>query len=279
MTVGAWCTIDDLPDQCRESEAITNATMLEAIGFASYVLYSFTGSRWPGEQTDTYRPLRLCGCSEPFSWARDYAYSWYPRDDDWPPTYLDRYAREHWPCGCGCFGVRTIQLPGFPAQAITGITQDGVVLDPDDYELRDNRWVVALRRVDGTIISFRCCQRMDLATTEVGTLEVEYTYGALPDAAGVKACAILAAELAYGWTDNCGIECRLPPRVTSMTRQGVTMAIVDPLNMFAEGRTGIPDVDLWIAAANRESTHGGAVLGVPRPPLATRRIAPPPPVT
>ena len=45
-------------------------------------------------------------------------------------------------------------------------------------------------------------------------------------------------------------DCDLPERVTSITREGVTMALIDPQEFIQEGRTGLYTVDLWLNAVN-----------------------------
>ena len=59
----------------------------------------------------------------------------------------------------------------------------------------------------------------------------------------------LMCELAKAcYTDQA---CRLPQRVTSITREGVTLAMLDPFEMLDKGRTGLFEVDLWLEAVNR----------------------------
>jgi hypothetical protein len=55
--------------------------------------------------------------------------------------------------------------------------------------------------------------------------------------------------------------CRLPKRVQTVTRQNVTLAVLDPLTLFKDGMTGLAEVDLWVAAdARGDATRPAAVL-------------------
>lgn len=85
---------------------------------------------------------------------------------------------------------------------------------------------------------------------EPGTWTVEYSHGRQPPVGGVQACIALARELAIGWAANAqtSARCRLPRRVTTVSRQGVTLAVLDPLTLFADGLTGLSEVDLWVSS-------------------------------
>lgn len=147
-----------------------------------------------------------------------------------------------WPCGCvGSCSVsnpRVVHLPG-PVDAITAVTIDGVQLDRADYQLEGN----ALYRKGGQ------WPRQDLGRPlgESGTWSVSYTIG-IPVPAGVDK---LTGQLAREFVMACGDEdeCRLPRTLVSTTRRGVTN-VFDPSKILAAGKTGLTEVDLWLAAAN-----------------------------
>jgi hypothetical protein len=61
-------------------------------------------------------------------------------------------------------------------------------------------------------------------------------------------CQLILACLPPG-TKGRG-ECRLPGNVTKVIRQGVQVEMADPATIFAEWRTGLPMVDMWLAAVN-----------------------------
>lgn len=230
-----WATEADLPATC-DTTAVKPATLVQAMGFASNILFSLTGRRWPGECEDTIRPCRSAvGCER-----------------------------------CG-IGLSMLELPRKPVTAITEILLDGQVLAPSNYELRDNGWLAAMRQPDGTRITWYCCQDLSLATTERGTMEISYTYGEAPPDDGVIAAALLGWEFAVSWTPDCSIKCRLPQRVQTITRQGVSMTVLDPLTLFDDGRTGIAEVDMWLASLRYGDARGSAMfLDIARGPIATR---------
>lgn len=223
-----WATEDDLPESA-DSRAIKPEVLERAFAVASDVLYNITGRRWGGVCDDTYRPC--CGC--------DYG-------------------------SCECRPANTLDLPGRPVVAIAELKVDGVAWDPATYEVRDRRWLVTVRDPStGVRPIIPRCQDLTLPTTEVGTVEVSYSYGSLPPQAGITSCAVLAYEFALAWTPALANQCRLPRRVTSITRQGITVAMIDPLSLFEKGLTGIADVDLWTSAVRYGEKTSEAQLYVP----------------
>lgn len=144
-------------------------------------------------------------------------------------------------CG-GCGDLIGIPLPG-PVAAVAHVWVDGVELREDAYDVYDAR---TLTRLDGELWPTR--QRLDLPPTEVGTFAVAYTRGVEPPAGGRRAVTILAVEVARAAAGDKG--CRLPQRVQTLTREGVSFTMLDPLEFLERGRTGIADVDRWLAAVN-----------------------------
>jgi hypothetical protein len=60
-----------------------------------------------------------------------------------------------------------------------------------------------------------------------------------------------AGELACEWAKNClGQACRLPQRVTSISRQGVSVSLADVDQLLENGLTGLTTVDNIIRAFN-----------------------------
>lgn len=151
----------------------------------------------------------------------------------------------HWlnfPCGCigGCSvsGPRVVHLPG-PVSSVESVTIEGIVLDPDGYQLEGD----ALYRRGGAH-----WPRQDLGRPlgETGTWSVTYLRGN-PAPAGV---AQLVGLLAKEFLAACdGGKCRLPRTVVSTTQRGVTHTF-DPTKLLASGKTGLPEVDTWLAAVN-----------------------------
>ncbi len=234
----SWVTIDDLPE-AQGDRAPRPDVVESAIAFASDVLYNLTGRRWAGVRTDRYRPC--CGCT---------------------------------PSDCACEPGGSILLPNTPAVAVTQIKIDGQVIASSEYELRDRRRIVAVRQPDGTRRTFLQCQDLTRPTTDVGTMEVVYTWGSAPPDAGKTACGILAWEFALAWTPALAGMCRLPRRVTSITRAGMTVAAIDPLSLFEKGLTGIPEVDVWTKSLEYGTNRTGARVLVPGQHVKATRATP-----
>lgn len=233
-----WCDPVDLTGEgCPCSFAsLTEATATDAVVLATRVLYAFTGERWPGEQSTTIRPVVHRSCGE--RWA-----AWQPY------TVLD--------------------LPGYPVRGITTVTIDGTALASSAWRLVDARYLV---RIDGETWP----QIADPVTTgrwvDDASFTVAYTWGADPPPDARTAAASLACQLALAATPKMSNEGRLPKRLTTITRNGVSMAVLDPLTLFANDQTGLPEVDAWIAAVNRRPSY--AAVHVPGRRDRHRRWAP-----
>lgn len=151
--------------------------------------------------------------------------------------------------GCGDWSFSALELKGpivwTDANPIT-VTVDGTTLASDGtkWVLIDKRWLL---RVDGNI--WRRCQDIRLASTELGTLQVVYSYGTPVPAGGIQSAISLACQLAllFGWIAG---DCQLPQRVSSLVREGVSVQIIDSLSIIKDGGTGITDIDMWLTAVN-----------------------------
>lgn len=149
----------------------------------------------------------------------------------------------NWPCGCSTrcevSGPRVVHLPG-PAAEVIAVTVDDVVLDDDAYVLEGN----ALYRRGGASWP---TQNLGAPLGEAGTWGVEYLRG-LPVPPGVASLTgTLVREFANACSDDG--ECRLPRTLTATSRKGATN-VFDASKILANGKTGLPEVDLWLASVN-----------------------------
>lgn len=149
----------------------------------------------------------------------------------------------NWPCGCtgGCErgGPRMVHLPG-PVHSIVEVTIAGAVQDASSYVVEDN---VLYHKI--TPWPF---QDLGRPLGEANTWSVTYERG-IPVPSGVDALTgLLAAEMLSA-LNNEG-RCRLPRTVTTASRNGVTYRAYDPAAIYASGKTGIPEIDLWLSAVN-----------------------------
>jgi hypothetical protein len=153
-------------------------------------------------------------------------------------------------CAHSAPGHRRCQLRGFlldlghGVHSVHEVIQDGVVLPTTAWRLQDHRW---LRRIDG--FGWPSIQDFDLPTTEVGTLGVTFDTGTPPPAPGVLAVEDYACEVLAGIRTAEG-RCKLPKRVRSIARQGVSIETMDPAEFLVDGRTGIDSVDIFARLAN-----------------------------
>lgn len=160
---------------------------------------------------------------------------------------------------CACHRVASLKLPG-PIASVTSVTIDGEVLDPSAYYVDNGDTLI---RVDGG--EWPRCNDYSRPTTEPGTWEVVYDRGTSVPVGGQVAAGVLAVQLAKA---SCGDKtCDLPQRVQTITRQGVTVAMLDAFDDIDSGHTGIWIIDSWIASVTK-SPRRSAVLS-PDKPVAT----------
>lgn len=152
-------------------------------------------------------------------------------------------------CGdnCSCSIVQQITLPG-PVASVQEVVVDGEVMDPADYRVDNRRYLV---RLDGD--SWPLCNDLNSPSASgigaEGTWEVTYTRGSPVPVGGQIAAGILASEFAKS---GCGdSSCALPKRVQSITRQDVTIGMLDTFDDIEVGHTGIWLVDSWIASVKK----------------------------
>lgn len=167
-------------------------------------------------------------------------------------------------CGdrCSCTHVESLTLPG-PVDAITEITIDGDVLDPDTYRVDNHRYLI---RMDGG--SWPDCQDLEADEDEPGTFVVRFTRGRPVPLGGQMAVGRLACELAKAACGDRG--CELPKRVQSITRQDVTVTMLDTFEDLAEGRTGIWIIDSWVSSVTKPA-RPSRVLSPDLPEIRGRR--------
>jgi hypothetical protein len=92
--------------------------------------------------------------------------------------------------------------------------------------------------------------RRQLASSMCGEypeVTVTYTYGSEPPAMVARAIEVLANEIQLASQDQ---PCRLPERVTNVSRQGISWTVIDPQDFLDDGRTGIYEVDLVLNTVN-----------------------------
>jgi hypothetical protein len=232
MLCGPWATVEDVPEKWRGDKA--DDQWARWLLVASETLFHLSGEKWRGAGC-TYtaelrgHPPEQGSGAWPYyrSWGMTHSspsYWWFPLASvAWWPVYRETDPMPY-----------AVRLPHDEVTEIVSVTMNGTALDPTTYRLARGNW---LERTDGRSW-----------TAWFDHLVVEYGYGNAPTEAGVQACLTLANEIGKA---ECGDNtCRLPKRVTSITRQGVSIAVIDSMDFFKIRKTGLPDVDLWLTAVN-----------------------------
>lgn len=222
-----WCIAADL---CMDLDDVETSAVDRAIEDASYLLWSMS-ARMYGTCTVTVRPCKRGGCPMPPSFWR------------WPASSLP--AGGAWLAvgccsrgNCACRNIDHVVLDG-PVAEVLGVRIDGQPLGGDAWQLYD--WK-ELYRSDGE--SWPTCQDLSLPDTEEGTWSITYTMGLAVPGLGRRAAGELAAEYVKACT---GGPCRLPSRMQSISRQGLTISRIDPSELKG---IGLQVCDQFIKAVN-----------------------------
>lgn len=219
-----------LPTDLDETQQLVLEQSLDA---AVAVLWALTG-RWYGVQAVEARP-----CSpgrSPVGIPLEFGRGWQPVLDAGTVRNVSVM-----PVSCR---DNVINLPGPVVEVL------GWVVDGDEMELAGLQVYgdAIMRTAGGAWPS----QDLSLPSTEPGTWAVRYLRGHMPPPGAAHMVGLLAREFYNGAT---GGTCRLPRRVTNVQRQGVTVSMVDPTEIFDSGATGITEVDLWIKSVNPYRLH------------------------
>lgn len=236
------CTpLPELPDNpSAEQQKVYDdalAARNAAEDVAVFVMWALSGRQFGGE------PTRLRPCP-PRGWPASVYLSVSSWSFDWGWSPWSQLG-----CGCvghcGLSGGTRLHLPGpvYPPSVDNPIvvTIAGEVLDPAEYVLEGN----VLYRRGGRVWPG---QNLARPLGEPGTWSVDYQRG-LPVPPGVdRLTGVLAKEFIIA----CGADrksCRLPKTLVSTSARGVTH-VFDPAKIIAAKRTGLQEVDPWIAAVN-----------------------------
>jgi len=192
----------------------------------------------------------------------------WPDDGDWvQPALLDG----EWlniTCGfcrgdCGCSSAEQVTLPGV-IEAVLEVQVDGV--EVTGFRLDDHRILV---RTDGG--KWPLCQDWNLSGG-LGTWFILTRFGKPVPAIGLLAVSELATEFLKACKGDP--TCKLPQRVTSIDRNGLTIALDDVQSLLRQGQLGLTLADTFIATVN---PHGLAQRSrVYSPDIMSPRVVLPP---
>lgn len=169
-------------------------------------------------------------------------------------------------CGCGpddcsCAPLCVIELPG-PVNSVVEVKIDGEGVDPSTYRLERRPGKARLIRTGGAC--WPTCQDLTRNDDQPGTFSILYMRGKAVPAGGVRALGSLAGEIYKQCTNDS--RCRLPDRVRTVTREGITYDMFDPGEWLDQGLTGLRDVDTWIRSVNPHAlTQPSAVFSLDLP--------------
>lgn len=229
-----------LPDcGCGGCLAELNPTArARAAGLASLTVWGLTGRRY-GLCEITVMPCSVTG-------DRDYRVYPVALGDLWGgggPGFYPMISDGVWhnvgACSCCASGCE-VDLPGPTTKAnVVEVKVGGVVVAAAAYQIHDGHLLV---RVDGGC--WPSC--VNFAATPPD-FTVKYRRGETVPAPVLAVTATLACEFGRACA---GVACRLPNRVSSLTRQGVDVQFADLTELFEAGLTGIDEVDRIILTVN-----------------------------
>lgn len=252
------CSLDGwtLDQSCMDIPAGTPPEVIERWRkVAAELLFALTGNRFGPSCPVTVRPCRK-SCADQY--GAILGRFWYQGLSTGPfiPYMWQGRMFNASLCGCGqqCHcgpELCEVYLPG-PVYDIVSVDINGEVVDPLTYGILDGRYLVRSSATPADANGGVCwpsCQDMSLPPGADGTFTVTYRTGIPLPAMGVAALSELTAHYIKGCNGcGCGIGSR--QNLSRLSRQGVDLEFADPTAVLAEGRTGLPLVDLFIHAVN-----------------------------
>lgn len=247
------CAIEVDISCCPEWDTYDTELQTAAAEYGAIIVWASTGRRF-GLCSKTVRPCRRdCGdCGG--------AGGWYWGDGTWFPYIMNGVWRN---CSCasgdGCSGCRPACQVWLepPVNSIVEVYFSGSgIVDPSSYRVDDYQWLVRQGPAvtgSGATDCWPVMNNMNFPASGAGepfdnsAWQVTYLQGVPMPSALSRA----AGELACEYAKMClGHPCRLPGRMTSLSRQGVTASFANVEQLLDDGLTGISTVDNVIRAFN-----------------------------
>jgi len=256
------CNWDVDTSCCDEWDTYSTELQTAAAEYGALVVWAATGRRF-GLCERTIRP---CGRTQT-SLMMPSGYWW--SEGSWRPYIFNGAWRNCAGCDTG-FGCCTCEpscqvwLPG-PVYSLpaTGVTVGNDIIPIDSWRVDDSTWLV---RTDGDC--WPECQDYDVNSGD-GLFQVTYFKGQPVPSVLLRA----AGELACEWAKACtGAPCRLPQRVTSISRQGVSVSMTDLDVLLRAGMTGVASVDILIRQFNPYGLTSKMTISSPDWPPASRTV-------
>ena len=245
MSSGLWISPSDLGGSFSTDEMAGDACQL-----ASFILWAATGRKYGRARTvtETYE----CACS-----LSKTGPAFMPYRLGVAPTLIDGAVVN---TTCGCIGVSggrhtRLRLSGRPVRRVHSVHKGSVELDPSTYSVQNSGLLTLAQG----------------SPNDVCGLTVTYSYGTGIPGGGRMAAKLLSEEFLRSW--NGDADCRLPDRVTNVSRQGVSFSIIDRQEFVDELRTGILEIDMFLRAVNPARALKPARVFSPDLPKAYRTTA------
>jgi hypothetical protein len=244
---------DTLSFCCPDWDSYDTSIQTRSLNYAKTILWAGTGRQF-GLCEMTVRP-----CGRMFTNSNNWPAGWYW---DGYGTWTPYVWNGNWYNGCGCGGPGCcncdpdcqVYLPG-PVYSVSSVQVDGATLPITgsdgsyNYFVLDQQWLV---RTD-TTACWPNCGDQNVGPGSADAFEVVYLRGKpVPDALA-DAMATVACEYAKACV---GAACRLPARVSSIARQGVTVSTVTLEELMRNGLTGLYEVDQLIMSYNPYGLKG-----------------------
>lgn len=241
-TPDGW-TVTNLPACASTWAALSDDQKALALRLAAFTMYSLTGRQF-GTTTLTLRPCnapRLAPLYQTFPvnvlnpWGVD-------DSGTYPAAYIYQGVWHNSGCGgIGCCGAACeLELPR--TVSITSVVTDGATVDPSAYRVDNARLLV---RTDGAC--WPRCQDLSKATSAANTFAITGVFGRAVPQEALDAAGLLACEIGKSLA---GQPCRLPQRMQSLSRQGVSVQFPAVNTYLDRGLTGLNEVDQIVVQLN-----------------------------
>jgi hypothetical protein len=212
-----------------------------ALRLATFTVYALTGRQF-GTVTLTLRPCNAPGLPP--------LYQTYPvnvlnpwgseANSNYGPYILNGVWHNVGCAGINCCGA-PCELPLPKTVSITSVTVDGATVDPSAYRIDNGNLLV---RTDGAC--WPQCQDLS-KNSGTGVFNVTGVFGRVVPQEALDAASILACEVGKA---IAGQPCRLPQRMQSLSRAGVSVQFPSVDNYLDRGLTGLNEVDQLVVQFN-----------------------------
>lgn len=260
--IAPWCTENDIPP--NRVKNVRDIDLARAIAGATNLLYVLSGRKYRVGRS-VVRPSTLqSGFSNqsylyPYSSMSGYGSAWgFAGGWAWAAIGMGWWQNGQ--------DLSELLLQG-PVRRINNVMLNGTSLGgwpPDNpnftlYERR--RLILTIGAPNGTSNAWPWEQQLGLPLSMPGTFAVDYDWGRPPPEDGVIAAIELSVAVANALSGDD--DTKLPARVLSVTTQGVSVAVGDPLTYIREDLTGLPLCDLFLNAQNPAKLRRRSVFMAP----------------